>query len=95
LGKKFYNSLKIGPNFILHQFKNKIIYHFVIFLAIKKGRAPNFFSLLSCVAVFGSEIQGPGSGMDKNQDLRSGINIPDPQYWLARQVQGLLSSVIN
>jgi hypothetical protein len=23
----------------------------------------------------------PGSGMAKNQDLGSGINIPDPQYW--------------
>jgi hypothetical protein len=44
LGKKFYNSLKIGPN---------------------------FFSPLSFVAVF-------GSGMGKNQDPGSGINIPDP-----------------
>jgi hypothetical protein len=32
-----------------------------------------FFSLLSFVAVF-------GSGMGKNQDLGSGINIPDPQH---------------
>jgi hypothetical protein len=23
----------------------------------------------------------PGSGMGKNQDLGSGINIPDPQHW--------------
>jgi hypothetical protein len=23
----------------------------------------------------------PGSGMGKNQDLVSGINIPDPQHW--------------
>jgi hypothetical protein len=23
----------------------------------------------------------PGSGMGKNQDLESGINIPDPQHW--------------
>jgi hypothetical protein len=23
----------------------------------------------------------PGSGMDKNQDPGSGINIPDPQHW--------------
>jgi hypothetical protein len=24
----------------------------------------------------------PGSGMDKNQDPGSGINIPDPQHWM-------------
>jgi hypothetical protein len=33
----------------------------------------NFFSPLSFVAVF-------GSGMGKNQDPGSGINIPDPQH---------------
>jgi hypothetical protein len=30
-GKKFYNSLKIGPNFFLYHFKTKIIYNFVKF----------------------------------------------------------------
>ncbi len=30
-GKKFYNSLKIGPNFFLQHFKTKIIYNFVKF----------------------------------------------------------------
>jgi hypothetical protein len=47
----------------------------------------NFFSPLSFVAVFGSgirdpksEIRDPGSGMGKNQDPGSGINIPDPQH---------------
>jgi hypothetical protein len=39
-----------------------------------------FFSPLSFVAVFGSEIRNPGSGMGKNQDPGSGINIPDPQH---------------
>ena len=29
----------------------------------------------------GSEIRDPGSGMGKNQDPGSGINIPDPQHW--------------
>jgi hypothetical protein len=29
LGKKFYNSLKIGPNFFLQHFKTKIILNFV------------------------------------------------------------------
>jgi hypothetical protein len=32
-GKKFYNSLKIGPNFFLQHFKVKIIYNFVKFVA--------------------------------------------------------------
>jgi hypothetical protein len=27
-------------------------------------------------------IRDPGSGMGKNQDPGSGINIPDPQHWL-------------
>ncbi len=31
----------------------------------------------------GSEIRDPGSGMGKNQDPGSGINIPDPQHWLS------------
>jgi hypothetical protein len=29
----------------------------------------------------GSEIRDLGSGMGKNQDPGSGINIPDPQHW--------------
>ncbi len=42
----------------------------------------NFFSPLSFVAFLdpGSEIRDPGSGMGKNQDPGSGINIPDPQH---------------
>jgi hypothetical protein len=45
----------------------------------------NFFSSLSFVAVFGSGIRDrdPGSGMGKNQDPGSGINIPDPQHWFS------------
>jgi len=39
-----------------------------MFVATKKGAAKIFFSPLSFVAVF-------GSGMDKNQDPGSGINI--------------------
>ncbi len=30
----------------------------------------------------GSGIRDPGSGMGKNPDPGSGINIPDPQHWL-------------
>jgi hypothetical protein len=60
--------LKFGPNFFLQQFKNKIILNFVKFVATKKGITTNFFSPLSFVAVFGSEIRDLGSGMGKNQD---------------------------
>jgi hypothetical protein len=80
LGKKFHNSLKFGPNFFLEQFKNKIILHFGKFVATKKCLTKDFFSPLSFVPVFGSGIRDPGSGMGKNQDPGSGINIPDPQH---------------
>jgi hypothetical protein len=63
-GKKFYNSLKIGPNFFLQHSKHKIIYNFVKSMATKKGLATNFFSPLS----FGWD---PGSGIGKNQDWGS------------------------
>ncbi len=33
LGKKFYNSLKIGPHFFLQHFKTKIMFNFVKFVA--------------------------------------------------------------
>jgi hypothetical protein len=39
----------------------------------------NFF-LLPFGAVVGSGIRDAGSGMDKNQDPGSGINISDPQH---------------
>ncbi len=43
LSKKFfYNSLKIGPNFFLQHFKNKIIFNDVKFVATKKGMTTNF-----------------------------------------------------
>ncbi len=60
LGKKFCNSLKIGPNFFLLTSKNKIIYNFVKFVATKKGMTTYFFSPFSFVACFGSEIRDPG-----------------------------------
>jgi hypothetical protein len=41
----------------------------------------NFFSPLSFLPVFGAGIRDPRSGMGKNQDPGSGINIPDPQHW--------------
>ncbi len=59
LGKKFYNSLKIGPNFFL----NEIIFNFANFVAPKKGLTTNFCSPLSFVVVFGSGIRDLGSGI--------------------------------
>jgi hypothetical protein len=53
------------------QFKNKIIFISVIFVAPKRVGQQIF--LPSFLAVV-------GSGMDKNQDPGSGINIPDPQH---------------
>ncbi len=47
----------------------------------KKSLTTNLFSPLSFFAIFGSGIRDPGSGMGKNQDPGSGINIPDPQHW--------------
>ncbi len=81
MGKKFYNSLNIGPNFFLQLFKTKIIFNFVKFAAREKVMTTNFFSPLSFVAVFGTGIRDPGSGLGKIQDPGSGINIPDPPQW--------------
>ncbi len=82
LGKKFNNSWKTGPNFFLLHFKNKTIYNFVKFVATKKGLTNFFFTpLFSCcfwIRDPGSGIRDLGSGMGKNQDPGSGINIPDP-----------------
>ncbi len=58
----------------MRQFKIKIMFNFVIFVATKKGRTTIFFSPLSFVAVF-------GSGVWDGQKSGSGINNPDPQHW--------------
>jgi hypothetical protein len=59
LHKKFYNSLKIGPNFFLQHFKHKIIFSFVKFVATKQGMTTIFFhpSLLLLFLDPGSEIR--------------------------------------
>ncbi len=80
LGKIFYNSLKFCPNFFLQHFKNKIILHFVKFVATKKCLTTTFFSPLSFVAVFGSGTRDPGSGMGNNQDPGSGIRDKHPGF---------------
>jgi hypothetical protein len=86
--KKFYNSLKTGPNFFLQHSKRNIFFKFVTFVATKEDMTtPNFFhpSLLLLFLDPGSEIRDPKSGIRdpgwvKNQDPGSGINIPDPQH---------------
>ncbi len=76
-GRKFYNSLWIGPNFFLQLLKINIIYNFVIFVATKKGRTTNFFHP-SLLLLFW--IRDPGWTKIRIRDTRSGINIPDPQH---------------
>ncbi len=49
------------------------MFSFVKFVATKNGLTKKKFSPLSFDAVF-------GSGMGKNQDPGSGINIPDPPH---------------
>jgi hypothetical protein len=63
------------PKNFPHQLKINIIYNFVIFVATRIGRTTNFFHP-SLLLLF----LDPGSGMDKNQDPGSGINIPDTQH---------------
>jgi hypothetical protein len=63
LGKNLNNSWKIGPNFFLQHIKNKIILSFVKFVATKHGLTKKIFSPMSFVAVFGSGIRDPRSGI--------------------------------
>jgi hypothetical protein len=64
----------------------------VKFVATKKGLTKKFFSslILSLVTVFGSGIRDPRSGMGKNQDPGSRINIPDPQHCCPQKVFHLM-----
>ncbi len=76
LGKKFYNSLKIGPNIFLQHFKNKKGQFCEIYDSKKKVWQQIFFH--QCLSLL---FLDPESGMGKNQDPVSGINIPDPPHW--------------
>ena len=71
LGKKFYNSLKIGPNFFSSTFPKNSSILWNLWLQ-KKVWQQIFFrpSLLLLFLDPGSETRDPGSG----------INIPDPQH---------------
>jgi hypothetical protein len=61
------------------------MYNFVKFWATKKGITTHFFhpSLLFL-------FLDPGSGMGKNQDPGSGINIPDPQHLLTLTIRMII-----
>jgi hypothetical protein len=78
LGKKFCNSLKIGPNYFLHHFKNKIIFNFVKYLATKNGMTKNIFhsSLLLLLLDAGSGIRYP-----ERIKIRIRDKHPDPLHW--------------
>ncbi len=61
------------------------------FVATKKCLTKKFFFTPLFFYLFldpGSEIRDPGSGMGKNQDPGSGINIPDPQHCLLEEMCG-------
>ncbi len=76
---------KLAQILFLQHFKAKIIYNFVKSLATKRYENYFFFTSLFCCCFWirdpRSGIRDLGSGMGKNQDPGSGINIPDPQHW--------------
>ncbi len=59
-------------------------------MASKKGKTTTFFlSFLFCVVLeVLSGIRGPESGMGKNQDPESVINIQDSQHWVLLSGRG-------
>jgi len=65
---------KLAQIFFLHQFKNKIIFNFVIFLATIKGRTTNFFHPSLWLLFL-----DPESEIREGQKTGSGINISDPR----------------
>jgi hypothetical protein len=71
---------------VIKKYENK--QNFVKFKATKKGMTTIFLPLF--VVVFGSGIRDPGSGMGKNQETGSGINIPDPQHWYEVRISRFL-----
>ncbi len=74
LGKKFYNSLKTGQNFLLQQIKNKGIFNFVKFVATKKRYDNQFFFIpLFC---WGFWIQDPGSEIRDRYKIRIRVKHP-------------------
>jgi hypothetical protein len=78
LGKKFYNSLKIGPNIFLQPFKNKITSNFVKYVTTKKGMTKTFLnpSLLLLFLDPESGIRDPGWVKIRIQDKHPGSATP-------------------
>ncbi len=76
-GKKFYNSLKIGPIFFLQHFTNKIIFNFVK-LGLQKKIWQLFFhpSLLLLFLEPGSGIRDPGRVKIRIRDKHPGSATP-------------------
>ncbi len=61
LGKKFYNSLKIGPNFLIQHFKTKMIFNLVKLLATKKNLTTKLFFIPLFCCCFWIRDKHPGS----------------------------------
>jgi hypothetical protein len=59
-------------------------------MAPKKGMTTNFFH--PCLSLL---LLDPGSGMGKNQDPVSGINIPDPQHFEEHEHRYLVYFLID
>jgi len=57
----------------------KVVRTKLYFVGRKLNRFKKKNLISSCLV--GSGIRDPGSGMGKNPDPGSGINIPDPQHW--------------
>jgi hypothetical protein len=76
-GEKFYNSCKLAQIFFFTG-TNEIIQNFVIIVATKKGRTEKF-STSNFVAVLGSVIGGPRSGIRDWWNSGSGIRNKRPE----------------
>jgi hypothetical protein len=76
MGKKFYNSLKIGPNFFLQHFKNKIVQFCEIYGS--KKRYDNKFFFHPCLSLL---FLDPRSGIwDKHPGSATLVQII-PQFY--------------
>ncbi len=91
LGKKFYNSMKIGPNFFLQQFETKIMWN----LWLHRKVWHQIFFHPSFVAVFGSGIRDPGWVKIRIRDKHPGSatlhNTGPCKNWTRNQCSGSAS----
>jgi hypothetical protein len=89
LGKKFYHSLKIGPNFFLHHFKTKIIFNFVKFVATQKGMTIFFHPSLLLLFL------DPGWVKSGSKNIRILTQIPNTGRCSTRPSVDMLSHTGN